>query len=155
MKLRIFRIVGQIVFWLSWPFNYVYLKDSNRVRVLVISGQQVALVENWHNDGSWNVPGGGIEKGEEPRQAAVREVQEETGLTIDAMKLTDIGNYQHLASGFRFRYQGFYIVIPIAEPLHGRWPEILQAEWTPLQDLSKLKLELSVGVLLDAWKQQV
>lgn len=33
--------------------------------------------------GRWELPGGGIEPGERPEQAAVREVAEETGLTIE------------------------------------------------------------------------
>lgn len=35
----------------------------------------------------WGLPGGIIDAGETPRMAAVREVQEETGLTIDPDKL--------------------------------------------------------------------
>lgn len=33
--------------------------------------------------GRWELPGGGIEPGEHPEAAAIREVAEETGLTID------------------------------------------------------------------------
>ncbi len=36
-------------------------------------------------DGSWELPGGGLEHGENPRQALGREIREETGLAIEWM----------------------------------------------------------------------
>ncbi len=36
-----------------------------------------------YSHGKWQFPGGGIEQGEHPHQTAIREVQEETGLTIE------------------------------------------------------------------------
>lgn len=36
-------------------------------------------------DGSWELPGGGLEHGESPGLALAREIAEETGLTVDWM----------------------------------------------------------------------
>jgi 8-oxo-dGTP pyrophosphatase MutT (NUDIX family) len=38
----------------------------------------------------WSTPGGAIEPGESPRQAAVREAWEETGLTVELTELVDV-----------------------------------------------------------------
>ncbi|MFA5023062.1 MAG: NUDIX domain-containing protein [Candidatus Paceibacterota bacterium] len=38
----------------------------------------------------WNLPGGGLEKGETPWQGAIREVKEETGLDVEIVKLIGI-----------------------------------------------------------------
>jgi len=39
----------------------------------------------------WQFPGGGLEPGETARDAAVRELEEETGLVVDPDELTDLG----------------------------------------------------------------
>lgn len=46
------------------------------------------IIEPWQPDPQfWKFPGGGIEKGETPEEAAVREVFEETGVRIRASEL--------------------------------------------------------------------
>ncbi len=44
--------------------------------------------------GFWNFPGGGIEKGETPEEAAAREVKEESGLDVNPDKLKSLGDYE-------------------------------------------------------------
>lgn len=54
------------------------------VRVIVLDEENRILMVKQHHEGRdvWMVPGGGIEEGENARQAAAREVLEETGLEI-------------------------------------------------------------------------
>ncbi|HSW98935.1 MAG TPA: NUDIX hydrolase [Candidatus Saccharimonadales bacterium] len=47
-----------------------------------VEGRVLLLRES---DGSWELPGGGLEHGEDPRAALVREVAEETSLTVTWM----------------------------------------------------------------------
>ncbi len=54
-----------------------------RVRVVLLSSAgNVLLIRSWFSHQDLALPGGGIEAGETPEQAVVREVAEETGLSI-------------------------------------------------------------------------
>lgn len=59
------------------------------VRVLILdeTGRMLMVKQHHEDKDIWMVPGGGIEDGEGARQAAVREVKEETGLDIQVSRL--------------------------------------------------------------------
>ncbi|MBS7610738.1 NUDIX domain-containing protein [Candidatus Bathyarchaeota archaeon] len=65
------------------------------VSVLIKSGSKVLLIKRRFNPGSgkWSIPGGLIELGETIREAALREVYEETGLTVNLDKLLNVVDY--------------------------------------------------------------
>jgi putative (di)nucleoside polyphosphate hydrolase len=56
------------------------------IAVLRTDGRVLAL-ERYENPGTWQLPQGGLEVGEEPSDAARRELAEETGLQWDQVKL--------------------------------------------------------------------
>ncbi len=72
--------------------------------VAVIDGEQVLLIErtNPPHVGKWGLPGGVIEAGEPPEEAAARELHEETGLRVVPHNLTLITGYAAAAP------QGWY-----------------------------------------------
>lgn len=59
--------------------------------VIFVVGRDVLLLQRL--DGTWGLPGGGVEDGELPMQAACREVLEETGhvVNVDAGPLVQVG----------------------------------------------------------------
>lgn len=53
------------------------------VRVLVLDGEKRLLMVRHTYVGGWHMPGGGVDPGECLRDAAIREVHEETGLRLE------------------------------------------------------------------------
>lgn len=70
----------------------VCMKQTFTVGVFaIIQDQQGRVLLCLRNDYNlWNLPGGGLEKGESPWQGVVREVKEETGLTVVVTRLAGV-----------------------------------------------------------------
>ena len=54
-----------------------------RAGVVLIENEKVALIERFRDGNHYYVfPGGGVDEGENPEEAAIREMEEETGLRV-------------------------------------------------------------------------
>jgi len=62
------------------------------VGAVVLDGQRVVLVKRGQEPlkGRWSLPGGVVEAGEELHAAVVREVREETGLTVQVGDVVEV-----------------------------------------------------------------
>jgi putative (di)nucleoside polyphosphate hydrolase len=55
--------------------------------VILNDADQVLVLERSDSPGSWQLPQGGLKPGEDPLQAALREIEEETGIAEDRLRL--------------------------------------------------------------------
>jgi mutator protein MutT len=75
------------------------------VGAVVVDGGRVLVVRRGQEPakGKWSLPGGGLELGESLTEGVVREVREETGLTVQAIELVELLDRIH-REGERVRY---------------------------------------------------
>lgn len=60
-------------------------------RAIIIKDKQIGMIHSEKHD-FYKFPGGGIEDGEDPRDAMIREVREEAGLTVIPESIAEFGN---------------------------------------------------------------
>lgn len=151
MTLR--EVIGKIVFWGLWPLWYIYLKDSVRTRVLVLAGRKVLVVKEWHGGGKWALPGGGVHQGEPIKKSAVREVYEETTLTLEPQKLKSFGQANMQKGGITFRIERYGTRIKKSTTVKPKSLEINQAKWVMASKLNHENAEPLVLEMLKLSKQ--
>jgi putative (di)nucleoside polyphosphate hydrolase len=127
----------------------------NRQRLAFI-GRRIGGPEHIDATHVWQLPQGGIDPGEDPWPAALRELREETNITSVA-RLGEIaewlsydippeiagqawnGKYRgQTQKWFALRFTGEENEIDIEHPAGGHEPEFIEWRWEPLQNLADL-----------------
>ena len=106
---------------------------------MVCDGKGNVLVQNkkgdrtWHG---WNFPGGHVEQGEFVTPSVIREVREETGLTIENPKRCGIKEFQKEQDGKRF-----IVFLYAASRFSGELRSSAEGDvfWYPLSELKRSK----------------
>ncbi|HZU61408.1 MAG TPA: NUDIX domain-containing protein [Solirubrobacteraceae bacterium] len=111
--------------------------SSRGVKCVLTHGEYVLLVRHTYGPGSWELPGGGLRRGEEPVAAARREMSEELGLAIEDW--TRQGETVVAFDHHRDRVQFFTAELP--EPQL----EVNQAELAEVRWFSRRQLPPNLG----------
>ena len=75
-------------------------------RSIIITGKKIALIHSLKYD-YYKFPGGGIEPGEDPLQALIRETREEAGLTVIPQSIREYGCVHRVQRGVLDRTELF------------------------------------------------
>lgn len=102
------------------------------------------LLARWIHGGSplWTLPGGGVDFGEDPWQAVVREVAEETGYEFEADTLLGIDSLHRPGTfhGVRVYYEGRVVGGDLRHEVNGStdlaaWFDLAELDPLPVSDL--------------------
>jgi 8-oxo-dGTP pyrophosphatase MutT (NUDIX family) len=134
--MRKYKLIGTLAFLISLPGLYFYLKKDERTRVVVQVGDEILVLKGWYGSNKWMLPGGGMHKGEEPVEAAIRELAEETGIIAKPTDLHYItsGNVKD-SYGLGYKYHLFVIQLSERPESAVRNYEIFDIAWRKPKDL--------------------
>lgn len=117
----------------------IVFDDQNKI--LCIQRKETDLAHPFHN--KWAVPGGGVDHGEHPRDTVLREVKEETGLTVKLLSdYPIVKSYlyeNHTDQGILLFYPAKYVSgdihteheIGVSDVRWFRYEEINETEFVP------------------------
>ena len=117
------------------------------VRCYLIKGNEVVVAKykkGNKKEGYYDIPGGKIEEGESPKQTAIREMKEETGIEIQNLKYKGIMTIE-------YPDRMFILDTFISREYEGEPQEFEEntSEWIDIDELLKKEKILSNIILLD------
>lgn len=130
------------------PCKREMVEHSGGAAVLYVEDEKMLLVKQFryaYGEEVWEIPAGKLEKGEDPKKAAIRELEEEAGIVVADAELLFV-----LYPTPGYTNEKIYIY----EAKNGRHAaahldegEFLTAEWIPVAELEK---RIKTGELHDA-----
>ncbi len=109
------------------------------------------MIRNTYGRGHWTFPGGKVERGEEPRDAAMREVREEVGIVLDDVRA--IGDYYTTKQYKRDTVYCFVASVPSRDHLIDQG-EIAEAKWIPFGEIPDLRSQAVDKILVMLQREQ-
>ena len=137
----------------SGSLDEIWAKASKGIAaagVILNSHGHVLLVKHSYGPLNWEIPGGAAELDETPTETVLREVREETGLTVNAEHLTGV-YYERKGPGFEVLHFAFRCRLEnSAATPEPNSPEIMQCGYWPLDALPQPVSDFTLRRIRDA-----
>jgi 8-oxo-dGTP pyrophosphatase MutT (NUDIX family) len=104
---------------------------------------------------TWGLPAGKIEEGEDPRQAAVREVEEEVGIKLDPVTLQEVAKTYLDVEGLRYVFHAFRVTLDKAPQIRLEPQAHTEARWLTVEEALKLPLIIGGGEILKYYQAKI
>lgn len=126
---------------------------------LVLQNNKLLLIKRGAQpgQGKWSIPGGLVELGENVQDAMAREVKEEVGLDVEALKLMDVFDSISLDKQGRIQYH-FVVVNFLVRIVGGSLQiasDILEARWVPIEDVKRYNLTKSFRIFFEKHYEKI
>ncbi len=129
------------------------------VDIVLLAGQDILLIRRKNEPfiNQWALPGGFVDPGENLEEAALRELEEETGISFSAERLKQIGAFGEPERDPRGRTVSVAYCISLHEkPLAEAGSDASDVSWFPLKNLPKLAFDHAdiIGTTLNITQHQ-
>jgi len=121
-----------------------------RAQAVIIQNGRLLMVRHFDltvREEYWCLPGGGVEPGESPEQAVIRELKEETGVDMRIIKRLGVDVFPEVSQGYNRAYT-FLAGIVSGVPSLGYDPEYAGCAEVFLQEVSWRPIDRSLLLTL-------
>lgn len=134
--IKLKKQLGIMLFWLGWPVFKLILPLTKRTRCIIMHDNQIVVVQPWLSNGKWGLPGGGIKRGEDPLDAVIREVREETSIKLAKKDCKLVNTQKYSSSGLSFSYKLYVIKLDDKPKLRRQKGEIIDIAWVNIDKIN-------------------
>ena len=117
---------------------FIFRPDTHGVKIITLFQDEVVLIKNTYGHKTWTFPGGGVHAHESSRDAAKRELEEETGIVSDNLILLSAFTWD-----VEYKHDTVDVYLSILEERKNLKPqesEIAEIHYCKLQELPELSL---------------
>ena len=109
--------------------------------VMVAPTGKVLICRNHHDKTTWDLPGGTINDGENPKDALIREIREELGARIFVGRPLEVDSFIKPMTGKQTIVILFEVLYPTEEKhFELQAAEIAEMRWVSLEDLATIEM---------------
>lgn len=120
--------------------------------IMVAPTGKVLICRNHHDVDTWDLPGGTVNNGEDPKEALVREVREELGALVVVGRPLAVDSFIKPKTGKQTIVILFEVLYPTEEShFELQEKEIAEMRWVSLEDLHDVQLFPAYKNALEAY----